>query len=74
MALLAPLAIHLWRTADGAGRSMLTRRMTRLGLYLPVGGWGLLAYMVYQYTVFGDPLAFAKTQRHWGVMPELPLV
>ncbi len=31
-----------------------------------VGCWGLLAYAAFLYAQFDDPLAFAKTQEHWG--------
>ena len=47
----------------------------RLCLAAPVmllACWGLLAYMAYQHRTFADPLAFAKTQVHWG-HPAAPL-
>jgi hypothetical protein len=34
---------------------------------------GLLSYMLYQYAQFGEPLAFAKTQEHWFVVPKVPM-
>jgi hypothetical protein len=62
VALLLPLA---W---FAIGRSKpLAVRLRRLSWALPLGCWGLLSYMAFQYAQFGDPLAFAKTQTHWRV-------
>jgi hypothetical protein len=36
--------------------------LSRLALYLPIGSWGLVAFIVYQYFAFGEPLAFARVQ------------
>lgn len=36
-----------------------------LAVLLPVCCCGLLAYMAFLWFVFGDPLAFVKTQTHW---------
>jgi hypothetical protein len=38
---------------------------------MPLGCWGLLAYMAFQQIEFGDALAFAKTQTHWRLRPDL---
>ncbi|HUY31179.1 MAG TPA: mannosyltransferase family protein [Pirellulales bacterium] len=62
VALLAPLALDIWRRQPSFGR-----RLSSLGVWLPLACWGLAAYMAYQYAAFGDALAFAKTQEHWGV-------
>ena len=69
VALLAPLALDLWRRHAGLGR-----RLWRLAVWLPLACWGLAGYMAYQHFAFGDALAFAKTQQHWGVRtaPDLP--
>jgi hypothetical protein len=57
IALLAPLAIHLWQ-----GRSSTRSRLLTLALWLPVGCWGLIAYAVYQQIALGDALAFVDSQ------------
>jgi hypothetical protein len=38
----------------------------RVSVLLPVCCWGLLAYMSFLWFVFGEPLAFVKTQAHWN--------
>lgn len=60
VALLAPLALYGWRR--GAGRAAAA---ARLMWTLPLGAWGLLAYAVFLWASFGDPLCFAKTQKQW---------
>jgi hypothetical protein len=35
----------------------------------PLAAWGLLAYIVFQWWAFGEPLAFAKTQQFWSRRP-----
>jgi hypothetical protein len=62
VALLPALALALWQQSPSMGG-----RTWRLCWLLPLGCWGLLAYMVFQAAVFGDPLAFAHTQTHWRV-------
>jgi hypothetical protein len=37
----------------------------RLLLLAPLGCWGLLAYVAYQWLVFDAPLGFAQTVQHW---------
>ena len=61
IALLAPLALYTWRE-PGSRRA----RMLGLAWHSSVGCWGLIAYMIYQHAAFGEGLAFAKTQQHWG--------
>lgn len=61
VALLAPLACYVWRELRGTNL-----RWARITAHLAAGCWGLAAYMCYQYLAFGEPLAFAKTQQHWG--------
>jgi hypothetical protein len=39
----------------------------------PLAAWGLLAYIVFQWCYFGEPLAFAKTQQFWSRRPPEPL-
>ena len=66
VALIPPFLLHLWQRSD-TWRVFAWQSV----LLLPVSVWGLLAYMAYQDAVFGEPLAFARTQEHWyRVMPE----
>jgi hypothetical protein len=59
--LLAPYLLHCWHRFP-------TRRefLRKLGLVLPIGCCGLIGYMCFQAISFGDPVAFAKAQFHWG--------
>ncbi len=59
--LLLPLMIYAWRRSPNR-RAFLNRA----ALAAPLGCWGLLVYAAFLYVQFGDPLAFAKTQAHWG--------
>lgn len=59
--LLLPLLVYAWHRSPNR-RAFLNRA----ALAAPLGGWGLLAYAAFLYAQFGDPLAFAKTQEHWG--------
>jgi len=68
VALLPPLFLHICQrssTWGGAGWRCL--------LWLPLACWGLLAYLVYLYAAFDDPLAFVHTQEHWRVRSAVPL-
>jgi hypothetical protein len=38
-------------------------------IYGPVCGWGLIAYVLYQWHALGDPLAFMRTQVYWNSHP-----
>lgn len=67
VALIPPFLLHLWRE-NGAPRGLL-RFLTLATALLPIACWGLLAYGYYQWSRFADPLAFLKTQRHWGGPP-----
>ncbi len=64
VALLFPLALHVWQTSAPG-----QHRWLRLTATLPLGCWGLFAYMGYQYVAFGDALAFAKAHENWRVQP-----
>jgi hypothetical protein len=66
-ALLAPLLWNVW-SAGGTPWS----RMARTAACLPLGCWGLLAYMAYLGVVFDDPLAFVEAQSNWRVRPAVP--
>jgi hypothetical protein len=60
VALIPPLLLVGWRRYCCLGR-----RFAVLTLAALVCLWGLAGYMIFQYTRFGEPLAFAKTQVHW---------
>jgi hypothetical protein len=64
VALLAPFLYHI-----GTRGESLLERLSQACLLLPIATWGLLAYMAYQQAAFGEPLAFAKTQDFWTVVP-----
>jgi hypothetical protein len=59
--LLLPLLLYAWHRSPSC-RAFLGRA----ALAIPVGCWGLLAYAAYLKANFSDPLAFARTQQHWG--------
>jgi len=61
VAVTAALVWHVIRLPGS-----LPARLARAGALLPLGTWGLLAYMVYQWMAFGNPLAFAQTQENWS--------
>jgi hypothetical protein len=53
------------KTPACAERKATVLAMLQSLLYLPVCIWGLLAYMLFLYLSFGEPLAFMQTQSHW---------
>lgn len=59
--LLLPLAWYV--AATSMSMFDLARR---LAWAIPLGMWGLLAYMAFLQWQFGEPLAFALTQKHWS--------
>lgn len=60
ISLLLPFAWHIW--CQNRNPWAFVKRSAWL---LPLASWGLLAYMAYQWSVFGEPLAFVKTQVDW---------
>ncbi len=62
---LASDAAMLGRTISRTLSSWLVRVI----LLLPICCWGLLAYVLFQWVVFDEPLAFIKTQAHWTSHP-----
>jgi hypothetical protein len=64
VALAVPFAIHIWQIS-ASGRQFLAR----CAALCPIGCWGLLAYMTYQWIAFGEPFAFIQTQVHWNHRP-----
>jgi hypothetical protein len=67
VALLAPLAIVIWRRTIGA------QRWIAVPAGLAMGCWGLLAYMAYLHVQFGNAFAFAEAQMEWRIRDPIPL-
>jgi hypothetical protein len=64
VALLLPLAWYACASAT-SGRSAVLR----LAYALPLGCWGMLGFMFFQYLEFGQPFAFALTQTYHRMRP-----
>ncbi len=67
--LLLPFAWCIWKRVR-TGRQFA---MTAVWL-VPVGTWGLLAFMIYQSTCLGDPFAFFQAQDSWEHRPNPPAI
>ncbi len=65
VAMILPLGWYVWQTSTSRQTFAL-----RLCYAIPLGCWGLLVYMFYQYYTFGEPLAFAITQDYHRMRPE----
>jgi len=66
LALLLPLAMHVWRTAASAGRAAVL-----YAALMPLALSGLLVFVLFQQLAFGEPFGFIKTQYFWcNHMPE----
>lgn len=63
VALLVPLLAFAWRRSTN-----LRGYLVSLLYLVPLGTWGVAAYMLFQYSEFGDALAFAKTQAHYSIV------
>ncbi|MGH8162517.1 MAG: hypothetical protein ACRESR_10365 [Gammaproteobacteria bacterium] len=61
VALVLPLAMHAWS---------VRRRSAPLWILLGCGG--LAAYMLWQWSEFGDAFAFVKTQQFWALRSPAP--
>jgi hypothetical protein len=68
IALLGPFALYLWQRR-GNGTEGRGRRLVHALMLMPLACWGIGAFMLFQYSQFGDPLAFAQTQQFWGLRP-----
>ena len=72
VALIPVFWLYLWQEMAGArpedsGRlKQLAPWSLRAGALLPLCCWGLIAYIVFQWMAFGEPLAFVQTQVHWS--------
>jgi len=64
IALLVPLCWYVWKESTSNSQAM-----RRLAYVIPLGCWGLLAYMVFQYLKFHQPLAFALAQTYHRMRP-----
>jgi hypothetical protein len=60
VALIPVFWLHVWQRFPNWRGAVL-----RWIAFTPIALAGLIAYMGYQYSAFGDALAFAKTQEHW---------
>lgn len=69
VAMVPAVAYYAWRSSTGRP----WRAAARLAYTLPLSCWGLVAFMAYQYAVFGEPLAFAKVHKNWSRYPDLTL-
>lgn len=64
VALVPALVLHVWNR-----RESVVGCLVDLLWVLPWSMAGLLAYMAFQAGAFDDPLAFAKVQQHWRLIP-----
>lgn len=62
---VAATAAFLWYVVADRSFGGCVRRILIALAYAPIGIWGLLGYMAYQYVVFDAPFAFAQTQENW---------
>lgn len=75
VAVLAPLAIHIYRRADAAespGRRKHFIRFGKIALYLPLACWGLVAFLAYQYFALGELFATFRAPNFWRIRPAVP--
>jgi hypothetical protein len=47
-------------------RGPIRKRLVTAAALVPVGCWGMLAFMAYQYARFDTPIAFIVVQQHWA--------
>lgn len=66
VALVPVFALHLFRQTKDSRRFAFLAATT-----LPLALGGLIAYMIYQYYLFHQPLAFAQTQDNFRVLPRV---
>ncbi len=66
--LLLPLVWYAWHRPGSA-----SRRVVHLVALLPLAVWGLLAFSVYLWVTFGDPLAWANAQSAWRIREPVPI-
>jgi len=64
VALLLPFAHHIWEQSRSWRQASV-----RLVCVTPLALWGLLDYIAFQWWSFGEPFAFARTQRFWSLRP-----
>ncbi|MGO9114596.1 MAG: mannosyltransferase family protein [Thermoguttaceae bacterium] len=66
VALVLPLAVHVWRTAGS-----MRRAAAALAALMPLALSGLLLFVLFQQLALGEPFGFIKTQDFWrSRMPE----
>ncbi len=65
-----PLLAYAWsKTTPGR---LSPANLIKCVACLPLGFWGLGAWMSYLHFEFGDAMAFMKTQQHWRLAPIYP--
>jgi hypothetical protein len=64
VALLPPFAWYVWTGVGSKRQSAI-----RIAWLAPIACWGLLAYMLFQYLCYHEPLAFALNQRFHRARP-----
>jgi hypothetical protein len=63
-------ALGLVVLADLWRRSTTPARWVRESLlYGPICGWGLIAFVLYQWLALGEPLGFVRAQEYWNSYP-----
>lgn len=68
VAIVPPVIAYCWSISSSCRNFVFTSVAI-----MPVCCGGLLAYMCFQYWQFGDALAFARTQTHWRILPDVPV-
>lgn len=69
ISLLLPLLLYAWQKSTSRGNAL-----ARIAYLLPLACWGLVAFMIFQWVRFGDPMVFAITQKYHRVnRPIIPL-
>ncbi len=61
---IAVAAAFIWHVVTSSGDTF-ARRLGSAALLTPIACWGLLAFMGFQYVMFGNAFGFAQTQQHW---------
>lgn len=60
------LIFYWWRYGGDGFLAMVKRKWTEIVAIAGLGLSGILAYMLYLWMRFGDPLVFIKTEKYWN--------
>jgi hypothetical protein len=66
VAMLPSVMLYLWQQRPHEGRK---RYFASCVAWLVLSAWGLIAFMLFQWHRFGNPLAFSETQAGWRNRP-----